>query len=209
MSDAPPTVWGAGTARTLRVYWALHEFAVPFERRVVRTRTADMDNPAFLAVSPGRKIPAFTHGDLALTESGAIAAYVFERFGDAAGRDTALRAEVNRWSFFVLTELDATALYVLRRHVGLPDIYGEAPAAVDAAAGYFARQAEVLAERLADGRETLVPGLFTEADIHLVTCCEWAGHCGLALPSALARYRDRLVTRPAYAAALASNDPAR
>ena len=36
-------------------------------------------------------------------------------------------------------EIDATTLYVLRRHEALPAIYGEAPTANAAARGYFDR----------------------------------------------------------------------
>lgn len=208
MSGNEVTVWGAGTARTLRVYWALHELGVAFERRAVRTRTTDMDDPAFLAVSPGRKIPGLTHGAVTLTESGAIVAYLFERFG-AAPRPLELRAQIARWSFFALTEMDATALYMFRRHDDLRAIYGEAPEALEAAARYFERQADVVDALLADGRAYLVGDALSEADLHVVTCCEWASGIGLGLPAALARYRDRHVERPAFRAARASNDPAR
>ena len=75
-------VWGIGTARTMRVYWALHELGLDYVSHPVRARTADMDDPAFLRVSPGRKIPAFRDGELSLTESGAITDYLFEQFGE-------------------------------------------------------------------------------------------------------------------------------
>ena len=206
LSDDPVTVWGTGTPRTFRVYWALHELGVPFAQQTVRTRTSDMDGPAFLSVSPGRKIPAFEHGKLRLTESGAIVAYLYDRFlREALPLD--VRADVYRWSYFTLTEIDATALYVMRRHRDLPGIYGEAPAAVTAAADYLARQAGVVSDVLQDGREFLAGDALSPADIHLVTCCLWAQHYELPLPSALEAYQARHRARPAFRQAAASNEP--
>ena len=76
-------IWGAGTPRTMRVYWALHEVDASYEHHAIRTRTPDMEQPAFLAVSPGRKIPALQHGDVTITESGAITRYLMDTFGHA------------------------------------------------------------------------------------------------------------------------------
>ncbi len=205
VSDDEVIVWGTGTARTLRVYWALHELGVPFAVRPVRTRTSDMDAPAFLAISPGRKIPALVHGKLALTESGAIVAYLFDRFAPGSPAPEQ-RAEVARWSYFALTEIDATALYVMRRHRDLSEIYGEAPVALAAASGYFARQAGVVNEALRDGREFIAGGAFSAADVHLVSCCAWAQAYGLPLPPVLNAYQLRHRARAAYRAALRSND---
>lgn len=202
--EPTPRVWGAGTPRTLRVYWTLHEFAVSYEKVAIRTRTADMDRADFLAVSPGRKIPALEHGELTLTESGAIVAYLFERFG-AVTASPAQRAAIDRWSYFALTELDATSLYVVRRHRDLWKIYGEAPAAVAAAIAYFERQATVVDRILADGRQNIAGDRLSAADIHLTTCCDWASLCGVELPDTLARYAARQRERPAYRAAQRAN----
>lgn len=206
MSVPEIVIWGTGTPRTMRAYWALHELDVPFSRRAIRTRTSDMDAPAFLAVSPGRKIPAFECGDLRFTESGAIVSYLFDRFQREAG-DPETRARIAHWSFFVLTEIDATALYVMRRHRDLPKLYGEAPAAVTAAKEYFARQAEVVSTVLEDGREFLCGDAMSAADIHLGTSCDWAVLYELALPDTLRAYQQRHQARPAYRAARRSNDP--
>ena len=201
-------VWGIGTARTMRVYWALHEFGLDYISHPVRARTADMDDPAFLRVSPGRKIPAFQDRALSLTESGAITDYLFEQFG-AQATDPDDAAHIEQWSCFVLMELDATALYVLRRHEDLPTIYGEAPAAVASARAYFGRQALVIAELLDDEREFIAGGRLSKADIFLSTCCDWALHCRLELPESLTAYHARHSRRPAYLAARSANFPSR
>ena len=201
-------VWGIGTARTMRVYWALHELGLDYVSHRVHARTPDMDDPAFLRVSPGRKLPAFQAGELSLTESGAITDYLFALSGaHPADRDDAARIE--QWSCFVLMELDATALYVLRRHEDLAAIYGEAPEAVASARAYFGRQALVIAELLGDEREFIAGGRLSKADIFLSTCCDWALHCRLELPESLTAYHARHTRRPAYLAARSANFPSR
>jgi glutathione S-transferase len=163
-----------------------------------------MERADFLGVSPGHKIPGFQHGDLSLTESGAITRYLMDNFG-AESWSSAELAEVNRWTFFVLTELDATALYVIRRHEGLPEVYGEAPAAVSAAYEYADRQLEVLARPLEQGCDYLAGARFSEADIHAGTCLDWATYLNIALPESLSAYHAMLHARPAYQAAAAAN----
>jgi len=192
-------VWGIGTPRTLRVHWALHELELAYETRTVRTRTPAMDEADFLAVSPGKKIPALQHGSLLLTESAAITRYLMDRFSDEAWSVTE-RAMMDRLTFFTLMELDATALYVLRRHEGLPAIYGEAPAAVAAAYEYADRQFAVLADMIGD-RTFGLGERFSEADIHIGSVLDWAQVGKIELPANLVRYHDGLRARDAYQAA--------
>jgi glutathione S-transferase len=203
MPEQEIVVWGIGTPRTLRVHWALHELDVPYTSEPVRTRTSAMDANEFLAVSPGKKIPAFRHGSLLLTESGAITRYVMTNFSSVSWT-AAERATIDRWTFFALMELDATALYVLRRHEGLAQIYGEAPAAVAAARAYLERQLGVLDAALG-ARPYVLDERFSEADIHLGTCLDWAVAVGIALQQATAAYQARLHDRPAYARACRAN----
>lgn len=197
-------VWGCGTPRTLRVYWALHELGLDFTAHPVRTRTSDMDAADFLAVSPGRKIPGLSHGRFTLVESGAIVDYLY-RLAGADIAEPQLAAAVARWTCFALTELDATALYVLRRHEGLPEIYGEAPAACASARAYFDRQITEVARALADGRRYIAGDAFSPADIILVTCCRWASWCEIALPAQVDDYVARLTARDAFARAQRDN----
>jgi len=207
MDQSKITVWGTGTSRTLRVFWTLHELGVDYDYRVIRARTSDMDDLSFLAISPGKKIPALTHGELKLVESGAITRYLFNKFGDRS-IPTEEMAIIDRWVFFILMELDATALYVMRRHGDLPDIYGAAPAALRAAESYFDRQITIINEVLSHNSLFLVGNQLSEADIHLGTCCSWAAQYGLVLPSRVAIYYEEICQRTEYAEAVVVNSSA-
>ncbi|MEM7469418.1 MAG: glutathione S-transferase family protein, partial [Pseudomonadota bacterium] len=199
-------VWGIGTPRTMRVHWALHELEVNYETRPIKTRTADMDALEFLAISPGKKIPAFEYGSVKMVESGAIVFYLYSSYA-AIGKSIEEFAQISRWSSFALTELDATALYVLRRHRDLPAIYGDAPGAVQAAKEYFARQIDVVNTELSDGRRYIVGDDFSPADIMLVTCCDWAVAYELPLPTIVSKYHQSLAEMDSYLAARQANFP--
>jgi glutathione S-transferase len=137
-------LWGVGTSRTLRAHWALRELGLAYQCRPILPRTGETKTDEFTALNPRQKIPLLRDGDFTIAESPAIAAYLSDTYGNA---QTALipaapreRATWLEWCFYVMTELDATSLYVMRRHGALQHIYGEAPTALEGAASYFATQ---------------------------------------------------------------------
>lgn len=212
MADATAeiVVWGVGTARTMRVHWALHELGVPYETRPIQSRSGETQTPEYRAINPREKIPAIVHGDLTLVESAAIVTHLGETFGAGKGfvppPATRERALYDQWCFFVMTELDAHSLYVLRRHGDLADLYGEAPNALSAARAYFGKQSAVAAETLSRA-PYLLGERFTGADLLLGSCLSWAVFYGIPLSGTLDEYRERLCARDAYHRAFEANFP--
>ncbi len=211
-ADADPerVFWGAGSSRSLRGHWALAELALPYRREPIGARTGETGTEAFGRLNPRRKIPVLEDAGLVLTESPAIVAYLGERY---PGPDTPLfptdiatRARYYEWMSFISMELDATSLYVLRRHEYLTEVYGEAPTAVASAKAYFARMIEAAATIADHDRDHLLGDRFTGVDILMTTCLEWAARYGLPVPGAFDDYRARITARPAYQAALAANE---
>ena len=197
-------VWGCGTARTFRVHWAMFALELPYISHSIVTRSSDMDGKDFLAVSPGKKIPALSHGNLNLTESAAIIDYLFH----LAGKDTKTHEnaiEINRWSYFTLMEIDATALYVLRRHEDLSAIYGESPAACLAARNYFYRQIKVLDNFLDHQKLFAVGDQLSKLDIILGTCCLWAQSINLELPTNVERWFTNIQLIKSFESGLRAN----
>src|SRR5262249_53582022 len=111
------------------------------------------------------------------------------------------------WCFFIMMELDASSLYVIRRHSGLKDVYGDAPAAVEAARAYFLKQLQRVGEALTPNSGYLMGERFTTADILLTTCLTTAIRDEISLPSICIEYLNRTTARPAYRAAFAANYP--
>ena len=205
------TLWGATTTRTIRAHWALRELGIDYRCEPIEPRTGQTQTPEYGAINRRRKIPALVDGDFVITESAAIIGYLSALYGTETNRlvplDPRERARYDEWTHFIMTELDGTSLYVVRRHLGLPAIYGEAPVAVDAAFAYFQRQIASVAETLDDGRPWLMGDHFTGADILLTTCLTWATRLEQPLADSLIRFRDRATARPAYIAAAQANHP--
>ena len=204
------TLWGVGTSRTIRAHWMLLELGLDYECRPIRSRTGETLTEEFKRLNPRHKIPVLQHKLFVLAESAAIVQYLSEAFADPAKLyvpdDVQAKAALNEWCYFIMTELDAGSFYVARRHEGLPQIYGEAPVAVESAKSYFSHNLEAMAPRIANA-----PYLFGErlsvADILLMTCLDWAAITAVALPSEILDYRNRIAQRPAYQAALKKNFP--
>jgi glutathione S-transferase len=104
-----------------------------------------------------------------------------------------------------MMELDALALYILRRHSGLPEVYGEAPNAVRAAREAFEKQIKVADQRLAWHGPYILGTTFTAADILLTSCLSWADRYTLPLTETLIKYRQLTTSRAAHQAAVEAN----
>ena len=202
-------LWGAGTSRTIRAHWAMHELGLAYERRPIQSRSGETLTTEYTALNPRQKIPLLQDDDFAIGESAAIVCYLSRTYGEPgqsltpeAPREFAKWLE---WCFFITSELDSTSLYIMRRHMDLKHIYGEAPAAVQSSAEYFLKQLRFVDTALSDGRQYLMGDRFTAADILLMTCLTWAvaykvGVCDSAKP-----YMERIAARQAYRQALIAN----
>ena len=204
-------VWGVGTSRTLRAHWILHEAGVDYEVRPIQSRTGETQEETFRRLNPREKIPVLQTDEVVIAESAAIVSYVARRYGGGLGlipRESSRdRALYDQWCFFVMTELDAHTLYILRRHEDLSELYGEASAAVEAARVYFRKQVAVAADEIEKRGPFLLGDAFTGADILLGSCLDWALFYAEAIPEPLEEYRKRLHERPAFQSAFAANFP--
>src|SRR5262249_28346219 len=115
-TEARRILWGAGTPRTMRAHWILHEVGLEYERRPIGSRTGETQTDEFTRINPSQKIPVLQDGEFTLTESAAIVTYVGGTYGAQRGLlpppDTKARANYYQWCFFLMMEFDANALYV-------------------------------------------------------------------------------------------------
>ncbi len=206
MSDRVQThnliLWGGGTTRTIRPHWVLQELNLKYEKRLVGSRTGETQTAQFRRLNPRGKIPVLQDGGLVLAESAAIINYLVENYGPGSCLvpcpGTPERGLYDQWCFFIMTELDAHTLYILRRHDDLHYLYGRSPNAVQAAKEGFARQISVVTEELRTGGPYLLGKMFTCADVLLTTCLTWARYCKIPLAPELCDYVADLTARPAY-----------
>ena len=195
-------VWGIGTSRTIRAHWALIELGLPYSIEVVRTRTPDTETEEFKSVNPRQKIPVLEDGEIRIGESAAIVTYLAENYRQGSTilipEDKVLRAKYFEWMSFITMELDATSLYVLRRHWSLPEIYGDSPIANKASEEYFQRMITAASKMIDDKKPYLLGNSFTGVDILLTTTLKWAVDYHQKLPAIFNDYLLKLNDRPQY-----------
>ncbi len=125
------------------VRWMLEEVGRPY-RTVVLDYGTTMKAADYLAINPMGKVPAITHGGVAVTEGAAICTYLADAFpeaGLAPALDDPKRGPFLRWMFFGAGPLEAA---VTARSLGLlapPDKagmagYGSYDDVVDALDGF-------------------------------------------------------------------------
>ena len=203
MTDKELVLWGAGTMRTHRTLWLAEELGLDYEHRPIGPRTGETKTDEFLAINPRHKVPAMVHGDICLTESAAIMTYMTETFPVPdrfyVPDDTLGRARLLEWCFFTMSELDANAIYSIRRHGDLVQEYGASPIAVRAAIKYFDHQLERMKERIVEAGEFLMGEKISIADILFMSCLDAGQRYELPIPEFLRDYRIRMRSRPAYA----------
>jgi glutathione S-transferase len=209
--DGKLLLWGAGTSRTLRPHWAMHELGLTYTCRPILPRTGETQTVEYTRLNPRQKVPLLQDGTFTIGESAAIVAYLSKMCGKTGEplipqkpEDCARWLE---WCFFICTELDSTSLYVMRRHGDLKELYGEAPNVVKSAAEYFTKQIVYVETALSDGRHFLVGDRFSTADLLLTTCLVWAIDYGVGIPTSVEPYLARILDRPAYKAGLHANSP--
>jgi glutathione S-transferase len=201
-------LWGVGTSRTMRAHWMLLELGLDYQFHPIGSRTGETHTNEFKQLNPRHKIPVLQHGSFVLTESPAIIRYLSNTFANPRiymADDNQSRAALDEWCYFIVSELDASSLYVVRRHDGLKQVYGEAPTAVESAKNYFLHNLQAMVPRIGSNSPYLFGEWLSVADILLMTCLDWAASERISIPEPLVRYRKRVALRPAYQAALARN----
>jgi glutathione S-transferase len=157
---------------------------------------------------PMGKVPALVVDDtFSLYESAAINTYL----GDAFSARKKLvpscpsheRAKYDQTILYIMTEIDAQALWIHRKHAALGKVFGDIPEAVQAAKTQFTKANRSLSHQL---KPYLLGEEFSAADILYVHCLNWAiaigwddtweGDDGMA--TRLVEYLSRCRSRPAY-----------
>jgi len=96
-------LYWAPNSRSLTVVWMLEELGIPYERALVDIRSGAQDKPAYRAIHPMGKVPALVDGEVAVSEQGAICAWLADRFPEkkmAPAIGDPARGDYLRWMFF-------------------------------------------------------------------------------------------------------------
>jgi len=206
-------IWGAHTARTMRVIWTAEELELAYSHHPIGPRTGETQTRAFSELNPKQKIPCLIDhsisGGLIVTESLAISRYLITAYANDELFLAAKPAEAaieDEWCTFALSELDETSLYVIRRHRDLAHVYGGSSSVVEACFEYLERQLKVVEAHLKE-REFVLDRGFSLADIMLTTCLIWAVNYGVTLGVCSSAYVSQMKLRESYKRARRVNYP--
>lgn len=201
------TIHHLRASRSHRILWLMEELGLPYALETYERDPVTMrGGSALILHSPFGKAPAIVDGDLELSESGAIIAYILDRY--AGGR---LQPEpgTDAWSRFAMLMHMAEATAMPALMVDLIETMGaEVPQAIRWIPGPTG--AEVLDQlaALLDHRAYVLGDDLTAADIQMwfVMRAASARQDFRSYPT-LGTYLDRLEARPAFAAAVARGGP--
>ena len=194
-------------SRSQRILWLLEELGLPYQiERYQRDPHTRLAPPELKAVSPLGKSPVVTDNGKRIIESGAIIDYLIRRHGGGRLQPdpvTDAYDEYAQWLHYA----EGSAMLPLMLHLYVSRL-GEAGAPLSQ------RIESEIANHLGHvdaalrGREYLVGGEFTGADIQMSFVAELAGRYGKrAGHPAMEAWIKRLQARPAYRAALERGGP--
>jgi glutathione S-transferase len=149
------------------VHWMLEELGVAY-RMVVLDYGTSMKAPDYLAINPMGKVPAIRHGDVVVTETAAICAYLADAFPQAGlAPPLALRGDYYRWLFFAAGPLE-TAVSLK----GLLGVYPDERQQMQLGCGSLQAVLDTLAGAVA-GKRYIAGDAFSAADIYVGAHLSW------------------------------------
>lgn len=183
-------------------HWMLEEVGAPY-RTVYLPFGPPMKAPEYLAINPMGKVPSLRHGEIVVTECGAVCAYLADAFPEAGlAPPPGERGAYYRWMFFGAGPLEAAAT---NQALGV-----EVPPERRGMVGYgsLGLVIDTLEAALA-AAPYLCGARFTAADVYTGSQIGWGLQFGTieARPS-LVDYAARITARPAWARAKALDDAA-
>ena len=176
------------------VRWMLEEVGRPYQTVLLDYDTT-MKAADYRAINPMGKVPAIRHGEVVVTESAAICAYLADAFpqaGLAPAPASPLRGPYYRWLFFAAGPLEAAAS---NRALGFV-----VPPGRERMMGYgsYAEVLDALEGVTQAASPYLLGAQFSAADVYLGSHLAFGMQFGtIEKRPAFERYVEALATRPA------------
>ncbi len=173
--------------------WMLEEVGQPYRAEIL-DYASTLKAPEYLAINPMGKIPAIRHGDVVVTEAGAICAYLADAFpqaGLAPPLGDKRRGTYFRWLFFAAGPIEAATT---ARSLGF-----ETKPDQKRMAGWGDMNDVLNAlETAIKGRDYVLGDAFSAADVYFGSHIGWGMQFGAIEKRPLfVAYDERLQNRPA------------
>ena len=177
----PLKIYGTAASRAARPLWVAQELGLAYEHIALPYLGGATRTPEFLKVNPNGRIPVVDDDGVLVWESMACTMYLAERFlgmdgTSLAARSNAERAEILRWTFWVVTECEKDALLFLMHAMVMP-AERRKPQLAEEALRHLARPLRILNQHLQD-RPYLAGERFTVADICVASVLAWIESAG-------------------------------
>jgi glutathione S-transferase len=174
------------------VRWMLEELGQPYRTEVLAYGAA-MKAPEYRVINPMGKVPAIRHGEVIVTETPAICAYLADAFAQAAlAPPAAERGDYYRWLFFAAGPLEqatvnqALGVQVAEQQRGFVG-YGDLATVIDTLEGVLR------------GRTYVAGHHFSAADVYLGSSLGWGMQFDtIPRREAFVAYVEHLRQRPAW-----------
>jgi glutathione S-transferase len=184
----------------MRTLWLLYELDLDFEL-VVHPFGKELRDPSYLALNPVGRVPALQVGGRVLTETGAIAEILCERY-PASGLGRAVgspeREEFLVWLHFAET-MSTHCQILTQQHIMLYQDHMRSPTVMKLEALRLEKTYEAVERQLSDGRAFLVADGFSAADIAVGQAVYMARQFAKTTPfQRLENWYTGLTARPAF-----------
>ena len=174
-------LYGTSRSRSARSLWALEELGVKYEH--VPIAPTEAKSAEHLKRNPNGHVPVLEDDGVVIWESMAINLYLAEKYGKNLlwPTEPAARADIYKWSFWAMTEVEPHLITILRNRVMNPPEQRDEKAAL-AAVEALKAPLDVLEESL-KGKEYLLGKNFTIADLNVAAVMSWVPMMRLDLSS--------------------------
>jgi glutathione S-transferase len=185
-------LYWAPQSRAIRAVWMLEEIGQPYERVRVTLRGDHVD-AGLARANPMKKVPTLTDGNVNVAETGAICAYLADKFPEAKLAPPIgdpLRGPYLHWLFFNAANMEPAFLQKMMNIEIDP---------VAAGWGSFDRVMGVVEAAVSDS-EWMLGSQFSAADVLMATSLYYGMHIMKVVPThpAFTDYIARAAARPAF-----------
>jgi glutathione S-transferase len=204
-------LWHCKDARSFRALWALEELGLDYELKLLPFPPRALQK-SYLGENLLGTVPLLTDGEARMTESAMIPHYLATLYAD--GRMTLGPGDRDYAAYLNwLAHGEATLTFpqtLVLRYGTLEPPERRQPQVVEDYKRWFLARLRLLEATLADGREHLVGGTFTMADISVAYAIQLALDIGLQreLPPNALGWLRKLERRDGFRAAKAAQDAA-
>ena len=199
-------LYGMGISRSFRALWAAHEAGIELDYSIVKFGSSAANgnqSDLYKQLNYQGKVPTLVDGELVLTESAAIINY----FANQAPKKNLIpsgtvdRAKYDQLCYFIVTELEQPRWSKGKHKFALPEQY-RVPELIDKTLAFEFAKAQATLLGLLSTSGFAVGDHFSMADVLLTQTLNWAQRFEFALDESLIEYKERMMQREAYSAAM-------